>query len=335
MSTIKKSLSILVAASVLSITGLSGVAFATSPSQQTSDGQFTGGNIYYVKDETQNSSWGNTISGVNQCDTLEYKVYLYNPGPSFLSNVEAKVSLPSTSTSSNTSTVNLSSINAFPQSVSANSTVNLTSSQSISYVSGSTELLDQSNNLIKNLPDGLTQGGLNIGDLGASQTEFLRFLAKVNCPPAPQPAPQPTYSCTALGVEGEANQTIKITSFTTAQDNGATLSSATIDWGDNTALLNTTQPVGSTHQYANAGTYTITATANFSVNGTNQSVTSPSCKQTISISVPTTTTTTTTPTPTKLVNTGPGNVIGTFIGISIAGGIGYNLFIRRKLSRNI
>jgi len=57
----------------------------------------------------------------------------------------------------------------------------------------------------------------------------------------------------------------------------------------------------------------------------------------------TTTTTTTTPSPspaptapvpTKLVNTGPGDTIGTFIGVSIVGAIGYSVFQRRKAFRN-
>ncbi|MCL4357471.1 hypothetical protein M1512_01065 [Patescibacteria group bacterium] len=42
---------------------------------------------------------------------------------------------------------------------------------------------------------------------------------------------------------------------------------------------------------------------------------------------------TTQQTPTALPNTGPGNIIGAFIGFSVAGGSGYSLFMRRKLLR--
>jgi uncharacterized repeat protein (TIGR01451 family)/LPXTG-motif cell wall-anchored protein len=48
----------------------------------------------------------------------------------------------------------------------------------------------------------------------------------------------------------------------------------------------------------------------------------------------TTTTTSKTPTtPSQLPNTGAGNVIGMFAGASIAGGIGYRLFLSRRLAR--
>lgn len=48
----------------------------------------------------------------------------------------------------------------------------------------------------------------------------------------------------------------------------------------------------------------------------------------------TTTTTTTTPTaPTQLVNTGPGSVIAAFVAATIAGAIGFRVFVSRRLSR--
>jgi len=308
---------------------VSSVTFA-SQNQQTSDGQFTSGNILYVKDETQNGSWGNTINGVNQCDLLEYKAYLYNPGPSFLSNVQAKVYIPSGASTSNTAGLSLYSVNAYPQSVTANATVNLTSSQSLSYVSGSTELLNQNNQLISNLPDGLTQGGLNIGQIGASQTEFLQFDLKVGCN-TPPPTPQPTYSCNLLSLTAQDNRTVEISNFTTSETNGATFSNATINWGDNTTPLVTAQPISQTHQYANYGTYTVTATANFQVSGQTKSVSSTNCTQQVTFTINTPPTVTPTTPPKQLVNTGPGNVVALF-GITVAiATFGHYLFRKRQL----
>ena len=51
--------------------------------------------------------------------------------------------------------------------------------------------------------------------------------------------------------------------------------------------------------------------------------------------VPVTPTPTPTPTPpSSLVNTGPGNMIGVFIGISVSAAAGYSLLLRRKMYRN-
>lgn len=48
---------------------------------------------------------------------------------------------------------------------------------------------------------------------------------------------------------------------------------------------------------------------------------------------PTPTTTTTTTQPTTLVNTGPGDVIGAFSAVSVAGALGYRFYLSRRLAR--
>lgn len=72
---------------------------------------------------------------------------------------------------------------------SANEQVSATDSASVtlekgtlSYVAGSTQLFTVEGQLIRNLPDGVTSGGVNAGNLAGSTREFVQFQAKVNCP---------------------------------------------------------------------------------------------------------------------------------------------------------
>jgi hypothetical protein len=326
-----KTLLLLVLPAVMS---LSITPAALADSGQSGNGQIAGGQIYKIKDETTNGAYATSIQA-NACDNLSYEVMLYNPGPSFLQNVMVQASLPSNSATSNTSTITASSVNAFPASTSASAVVNFPAAQSVTYQAGTTELLDQNQNLLQNLPDGVTQGGVNIGNLAASTVEFVKFGVKVNCPVVTPPA----YACTALGLTAEENRTVKISNFTTSQT-GTTFTNATITWGDNSTPLTSASPVGQTHQYAANGTYTVTATANF---GPNQTASGPNCTQVVTFSstAPPTVTPPTTPTPpatpaappTALVNTGPGSVIGIFAAATIGGAVLYRRLLARRLSR--
>jgi hypothetical protein len=344
--TFKKKLATMLA--LLSIMTVAAIPMvAADQSQQTSEGQIGGGNIYFIKNETQNTAYGATTNA-NACDELRYKVYLYNPGPSFLSSVNIQATLSSRVATSNTSTVTTNSVNAFPTTTSASATVNLSSAQSVSYESGTTQLLDINNNLIKDLPDGITQGGINIGDLAASGTEFVQFDAKVNCPPPPTPPqppkppkPTPTYACTVLGLAADVNRTVKISTFAATQTNGAVFKDAVIDWGDNSTPLTTNNVVGQTHQYTADGTYTVTATAHFTANGQDVTAGGPQCQQKVTFSSttppavtpPTVTPAATPAAPTALVNTGPGSVIGLFGAATAIATFGYRWMLSRRLSR--
>jgi hypothetical protein len=156
-------------------------------------GQINGGNIYRIKNLTQNTAFANPATA-NACDTLQYRARLFNPGSGDLSNVMAEVSLSNEVGTSNTSTIMFTSTNADPVTTSAQATVNLTSAQSVSYVKGSAQLLDSDTNFVKSLPDSITQmrSGVNVGNLTASQLEFVQFQAKVNCPTTPPVKPPVT-----------------------------------------------------------------------------------------------------------------------------------------------
>jgi uncharacterized repeat protein (TIGR01451 family) len=145
-------------------------------------------------------------------------------------------------------------------------------------------------------------------------------------------ASTPTYSCNSITLNTVGDREIEVSTNTTAT-NGATLTSVTYDFGDNSTPL-TTNAATTNYTYANYGSYTVTATATFSVNGSPVTATSASCTKTVSFTSPATPTSTTPSTPSQLVNTGPGDVIGLFAATTIAGAVGHRLFKARQLARN-
>lgn len=150
------------------------------------EGQIEGGNIYRVRNVTEGGDFTDPANA-DACDIVQYKVRIHNPGPGALSQVTVKATLPAGAASSHTSTVTVSAQNADPASTSDTAVLNLSSAQGISYISGSTELLNPSGGVINGLPDGITQGGISIGNVGVSidQLRFVQFKAKINCPEQP------------------------------------------------------------------------------------------------------------------------------------------------------
>lgn len=172
------------AALMVSVVGFVGPALADSP------GQIDGGDIYRVKNVTKNTPLADTATA-NACEELQYKVRLHNSGFGVAPNIVASATLPSTAGTTNVSKMTINYDGSVTTSVADTATVNLTSAQSISYESGTTQLLDKDNNLVKSLPDGVTATGVNVGDLNGSTVEFVQFQAKVNCPTPPKPPVTP------------------------------------------------------------------------------------------------------------------------------------------------
>jgi hypothetical protein len=147
-------------------------------------------------------------------------------------------------------------------------------------------------------------------------------------------APAPVYTCDMLTIAADVNRSVKITGFTTTAKNGATFKNAVVNWGDNTANSTAANIVGLTHQYAANGTYTISATAHFDVNGQDVTATGPNCAKQVTFNnnqppvVPASTT------PTQLVNTGPGEVAGLFAAVTGAGALAHRWMLRRRLGSN-
>jgi uncharacterized repeat protein (TIGR01451 family)/LPXTG-motif cell wall-anchored protein len=139
---------------------------------------------------------------------------------------------------------------------------------------------------------------------------------------------QPEFSCDLLSVSQKDDRSVTASVAYTAQ-NGATFKTVTLDWGDSSTPL-TTSNTTANYQYAQDGTYTITAKILFSVNGKDTfAPESDKCVKQVSFSTPTPPTTP----PNELPNTGAGNIIGIFVGAVVAGTIGYRLFLSRKLAR--
>lgn len=301
------------------------MAFTALPAMADSPGQIAGGPIYQIKNLTQNTAFATTATA-NACDNLEYAIQLDNPDYGMLNNVEVSVNLPSTVGTSNVSTMTASSSNGSPSTTTASATLNLTSAQSVSYVSGSTKLLNSTGGLIENLPDGITQSGVNIGSLAGSALEYINFEVKVSCPQTP---PAPVYTCNLLNVSTIADRQVQANVQYSAA-NGATFQSVTYNFGDNSTV--TVANTGNvTHSYTNYGSYNITASVLFSVNGSNQTVTSANCAKTVSFTAPPTTPTT----PSQLVNTGPGSVVGIFAGTAVLATLAHYLFRRQIAKRSL
>lgn len=191
---------------------------------QTGEGEIEGGNIYRVRNVTDGGDFTDPVSA-DACETLQYKVRIHDPGPAFLSQVHVRVDLPAGESNSNTSTVTVSAQNADPSSTSDTATVNLSSSQSVSYVNGSTQLLDPSGNVISSLPDGITGGGsgISIGNVGVSieQLRFVQFKTKVSCPTPPEkPSEKPVTPAaaapTSLPVTGPGDVAAAFVGISTA-----------------------------------------------------------------------------------------------------------------------
>lgn len=300
--------------------------FADSPGQLQS-----GDDTYVVRNLTKISPYAPTATA-GACEELEYSLQLRNTEFGLLKNIVVRATLPSASAKTNVSTVTATPDSGAAAGTDGSVTVTLDSARTISYEAGKTKLVDGNGNLVKMLPDGITTAaGINVGDLQGSTTEFVDFFAKVNCD-TPQ---TPAYSCDLLHlVVDNDNRKVTVDKFQTSQSNGAAFKQVTLDWGDKTAAAVTSTAVGQSHQFAADGTYKITATASFTVNGDTKTATSESCSQSVTFSsTPNTPPTTPPTTPPQLPNTGAGNVVGIVAAAMAAGTIGYRLFVSRKLSR--
>ena len=174
------------------------LAFGGSALAATSNpGQFEQGDIYRVKNITTNSSF--VDNGTATCgDIVEFRVRIHNGGPATLTNVNVAATLDQATTStSHGSQVSLTADNNLHNAtVTANAGVQTDKATTATYVSGSTQLLNYSTtpggeSVLKNLPDGVLSGGVNIGSIGplTSDTEEVQFEAKLNCPTPPVTPP--------------------------------------------------------------------------------------------------------------------------------------------------
>ena len=141
-------------------------------------------------------------------------------------------------------------------------------------------------------------------------------VKSVECKPGVPAGSSQCFTCDAFTVTKGDNRLVTVGSFTASP--AASLSSVTINWGDNTSNTYTpaSSAVGQTHQYTTDGTFNIVATANFGQTPVN----SDACNQNVTFATVTT-----------LVNTGTGNIVGLFGASAIIATIAHRLFLGRKL----
>jgi uncharacterized repeat protein (TIGR01451 family) len=251
-----------------------------------------------------------------------------------------------------------------------NLTIHDTLPAGLSIVPGSIKLYDEYNDGTVQSNTALSGGGVNLGNYAPSandingEIEFDTTIAKTpptctitnvgygsaeNVPPVSSSAsvtinncktpPTPSYACTALGVSVNG-KTVTINKFDQTSSGGATFTDAVINWGDNSQSYTTNEVIGASHTYSGYGTFNITAVANFSVNGQNETPATNGCVAQVSFTPPTPGTTTTTTTSSssaasaQLVNTGPdtAQMVGIFLVVTALGSGLYHRLLRRNLA---
>ena len=143
--------------------------------------------------------------------------------------------------------------------------------------------------------------------------------------------PTPTFSCDMLQVDVIGTKKIKAT-VTTSQAGGAEYKNTKFTFGDKSAAVVSTSKVAE-HQYADNGTFIITAVPSFMVNGKLETAESQSCIKQVTFKEdkPVTPEVPVTPTTPTLPNTGPGEMIGLFVGVMSISALAYRYFVGRNL----
>jgi uncharacterized repeat protein (TIGR01451 family) len=189
----------------------------------------------------------------------------------------------------------------------------------VTYVGGTTQVKNAYwNGVYTTVPDGVTSGGINIGNYTPGSNAYVKFEAtlpasdKLTCgvnlltnKATAQPegmnyyystadvtvtkdctTPTPVYSCDDLTLTPNySTRTVSAVVKYTAKD-GATYKNTTLVWGDSKqdVITGTT----GTHTYAADGTYTVKANVLFTVNGVDKTpAVNPACSKTVTFSTTT------------------------------------------------
>ena len=301
------------------------VVTLASPVLADSPGQLTGGpDTYMVKNLTQNGNYVNVVNTACN-DQLQFSTRLHNAAFGGLTNVQVSANLVS-------GKMTATPAEGASQGTSDTVTVNLPSGGSLAYQSGSTVLFNSNGAVEKNLPDGITTVGVNVGDIAGSTTKFVNFKAKVVCPPTP-PAPKVKFACVALDVTkvdrtrfdftaraSVENATVQSYVFTTKNSGGSTVDTTTVNTNALSAVYHFNQ--------STAGTYTVNAVVNTDKGSTG--VTNVCTKQVTVEAAPAVQGEVTPPPAQQLPKTGAAGVAGLFAGASALGTIGHYLFRRYR-----
>jgi hypothetical protein len=284
---------------------------------------------------------------------IQMNVYVHNganadannngSGPSVAHGTKVKVSLPSANNVSSTfdSSATISATNA--ASVSDGLSINCNGHKvKLQYVAGSASQFSAGSGVVA-LPDSIVSDGALIrshqvpGDVWGCWNERVYVVLSVKVVEVPT-TPPVSAQCEMFSIVASEDRKVTINKFAVTQTNES-LKSVVVNWGDNSALLNATSEAGvlnQTHQYANEGTFNITAVATFAVAGQADIVSGgagTACAQQVTFTHNQPPVVTTVSKPTQLVNTGAGSVAGIFAATTALGAGAYRWMLGRRLSR--
>jgi len=303
--------------------------------------------MFYTANHVGVSDFSHSLP-VSDGQEVTLRAYVHNNASADLNlvahNTRIKMTVPGGEATNQTSVSTISADNASPTSVF--DTVHLTSDKAftLEYEAGSAKLFNNVFTAGTGLSDSIvSDSGALVGydkmdgNLpGCNQfSAWVTIRVKVR---VKQP-PQPSFSCDAFNITSDVNRTVKVSEFKTSAANGAVLKNAVVDWGDNSAKLTDANIIGKTHQYDKDGTFTITATAHFTVNGQDQTASGPACQKQVTFSSTTPPKVTPPPTtppaagPTQLVNTGPGEVASLFGLTTVLGAVAHRWNTARRLTQ--
>lgn len=302
---------------------------------------------------------GDTNPSVNDVKTtcatgtrLTLRVYVHNganenqnndgTGPSVAKDTKVKVDLKNAAAAAGFSpTANISSSNA--GSVNDGMTITCTDGKvvNLNYITGSATQFTSAGT--KALSDTIVTTGAPIGTVNPdgnvwgcwTQRVYVTFTVEVKEVP---PAPVPTNAVCKVEDKDfivSEDRKVKVTVNATLQN--ASVLGYEINWGDG-SVVSTKQ--SDTHTYAKDGTFVIKSRVQVKLaDGTTKWVDGGSCTRTVTFKAgqppvvpPVTPETPVTPA-TELPNTGAGNVIGLFTGVSAFGAAAHQFVTRRRASR--
>ncbi len=128
----------------------------------------------------------------------------------------------------------------------------------------------------------------------------------------------PSYICESATVDIVKGRKVHTTVKAPVSGN-AKVKTVTYNYGDG-STAKVTDKLADDYEYKNDGTYKITTTVTFTVDGTDKAVTSDNCAKVVSFGS----------TPKTLVKTGPSSVVGLFAATSVIGAAGHYLVNRRR-----
>lgn len=181
MKNIYKYIAIFISVFLISFTISSVLATGDSPQFNYIEGDYKtlrGANL--TQGETD---WHDPVSAKVE-DTVNWNVYIHNGVEGVTAhNVRVRVDLPQNQADSHTLDAQITSDDTEPLLDSAS--LNLDQPAKIDYITGSTELYNRDGQKVQDLPDGITESGINIGDIQGCwpYAVFVVFKTKISVTP--------------------------------------------------------------------------------------------------------------------------------------------------------